>query len=93
MQIETADNQGNFTFVHKTKLSKADSQVTFPETKAKVWKFAFRGTPGGHVVLRGLRFLINNEEFYPPPKSKHRQKPGFSLWRLPKRLFLTTMLK
>lgn len=68
VQIETADNKGIFSFVHKATLSKADSQVTIQETKAKVWRFAFRGDVNGHIVIRGLRFFINNEEFYPPSK-------------------------
>ncbi len=68
IQIETADNKGKFSAIHKATLSKADSHVSFPETNAKVWKFAFRGDAGGYVVIRGMRFFINKEEFYPPAK-------------------------
>jgi hypothetical protein len=68
VQIEAWSGAGQFAHVHTASLSKPSASVFFPKTTAKTWKFAFQGEDDGHVVLRGLRFLLGKEEFYPPSK-------------------------
>jgi len=66
VQVETADSTGQFSKVHSASISKARASISFANTKAKTWKFAFLGKKNGYVVIRGLRFRLGNEEFYPP---------------------------
>ncbi len=39
-----------------------------PGTRGKAWKLAFLGESGGYIVIRGLRFFIGEEEYYPPAR-------------------------
>ena len=47
-------------------LAKANGDVAFPDRSGKAWKLAFRGD--AFVVIRGLRFFVGDEEFYPPSR-------------------------
>jgi hypothetical protein len=64
VQVEVSNAQGAFTAVKTQTVSKADSDISFAPTAGKAWKLAFHGDE--YVVIRGLRFFIGNEEFYPP---------------------------
>ncbi len=64
VQIEATDPHGEFCFVAAADLDQPSGELDFTPTKARTWKLAFQGET--HVVLRGLRFYIGHEEFYPP---------------------------
>jgi hypothetical protein len=66
VQIAAWAGSDEYSVVHAAVLSQPSKTVTFPKTQAKVWRLAFQGELGGHVVLRGLRFMLGKEEFYPP---------------------------
>lgn len=67
IQVEVADGQGEYTPVTAKTVSKANNDITFAHTTGKAWKLAFKGDQ--YVVIRGLRFFIDNAEFYPPGKA------------------------
>ena len=66
VQVEVADASGSYAFVAARTLSKPNGDVSFPDRSGKAWKLAFRGDE--YVVVRGLRFLVDDAEFYPPGK-------------------------
>ena len=66
VQIEVADLAGKFQFVARVEAKTANTTLKFAATAGHVWKLAFRGKSGGHVVIRGLRFFIGQREWYPP---------------------------
>ena len=66
VQVERADASGSFGFVAATDMEGPDGEVRFAARKARTWKLALQGET--HVVIRGLRFFIGHEEFYPPAR-------------------------
>lgn len=66
VQIHRLSAAGAFDLVKQEALSQPNAIVSFSEAKAQVWRLSFRGQPGGHVVLRGLRFFQGSHEWYPP---------------------------
>jgi hypothetical protein len=67
-QVEVAGPTGQFSFVERAALAASEGSVSFPARAGKSWRLAFRGSPGGFVVIRGLRFMRGIEEFYPPSR-------------------------
>lgn len=67
-QVEVANEAGSFTFVKHTAMATRDGAVHFPARTGKTWRIAFHGSPEGFIVIRGLRFMVGNEEFYPPAR-------------------------
>lgn len=74
VQIEILDATGKWKFITQKKLFlsivspywfNTDAKVSFTKQKAKYWKLSFQGAKGGHVVIRGLRFLNGNKEYFP----------------------------
>jgi hypothetical protein len=66
VQIHRLSAAGAFDLVKQEALSQPNAIVSFSEAKAQVWRLSFRGQPGGHVVLRGLRFFQGSHEWDPP---------------------------
>ncbi len=64
VQVEASDDKGNYAVLAAKNFSKATGSITFSAHRAKTWKLAFKGDD--YVVIRGLRFFIGDEEFYPP---------------------------
>jgi hypothetical protein len=67
-QVEVSDEAGAFSFVQRAALVNADGAVAFQKRSGQAWRIGFQGSPGGSVVIRGLRFMSGNEEFYPPSR-------------------------
>jgi hypothetical protein len=70
VQVEVADGEGQFAFVAKQANAKPVCHITFPKRSGRVWKLAFSNQKSGHVVVRGLRFFVGKEEFYPPARDE-----------------------
>lgn len=68
VQVEVFEDY-RYRLVVQRALASHTTSAAFPATRGKSWKLAFKGAAGGFVVIRGLRFFIGNEEFYPPASS------------------------
>jgi hypothetical protein len=56
---------GGFRDVVETPLASADAAVSFPQTKARTWRFFFKTDASRAVVIRGLQFFIGDDEIFP----------------------------
>ena len=68
VQLEVSDDNGVYHFVKRSQISTVEPNFSFSKTKGKAWKLAFKGKENGFIIIRGLRFMIGNSEFYPPSK-------------------------
>ena len=66
MRGAVRDTGGEFRQVVEADLKSVDDTVTLPKTKGQVWRLEFQAGTSGHVVLRGLRFFLDDDELFPP---------------------------
>jgi hypothetical protein len=65
VQVQVMQDDGSFKLIHQQQVKLDVQIVNLAPQVAQVWKLAFQGTPGGFVVIRGLRFFHGTREFYP----------------------------
>jgi len=66
VRVAVGDNGEHLRQVIKTNLASADSEVSFPATKGRVWQLELRADETGEVTLRGLQFFSGEDELFPP---------------------------
>jgi Tfp pilus assembly protein PilZ len=66
VRVAVGDNGEHLRQVIETNLDSADSDVSFPTTKARVWQLELRAGESGQVTLRGLQFFSGEDELFPP---------------------------
>jgi hypothetical protein len=66
VRVAVGDNGEHLRQVIETNLDSADSDVSFPTTKARVWQLELRAGESGEVTLRGLQFFSGADELFPP---------------------------
>jgi hypothetical protein len=65
VRVAVGDNEHLHQVIER-KLDSADSEVSFPTTKGRVWQLEFRADETGEVTLRGLQFFSGEDELFPP---------------------------
>jgi hypothetical protein len=66
VRVAAGDNREHLRQVSETNLDSADSAVSFPTTKGRVWQLELRTDETGEVTLRGLQFFSGDDELFPP---------------------------
>jgi hypothetical protein len=66
VRVAVGDNGEHLRQVIEKNLDSADSEVSFPATKGRVWQVELRADETGQVVVRGLQFFSGEDELFPP---------------------------
>jgi hypothetical protein len=66
VRVAVGDNSEHLRPVVDKNLDSADSAVSFPTTKGRVWQLDLRADETGEVTLRGLQFFSGEDELFPP---------------------------
>jgi hypothetical protein len=66
VRVAVGDNGEHLRQVVEKNLDSADSEVSFPTSKGRVWQLELRADETGEVTLRGLQFFSGEDELFPP---------------------------
>ena len=65
-RVAVGDDGAHLRPLVEAHLNSADSPVSFPTTKGRVWQLELRPGQSGQVTLRGLQFFSGEDELFPP---------------------------
>ena len=66
VKVSTIDESEKLTEIVDSNVAAPDGEIRFEPSTSQKWELSFRAGRSKTVVIRGLRFFLGDQEFFPP---------------------------